>query len=696
MTTTFLCVNAYSEPIYQAHTTVDVISDIKSITPGQNFWIGLHLKLDPDWHIYWKNAGDSGLPPVIELKLPKGFKAKDIQWPYPQRINVGPLTSFGYENEVILWREITSPSSIDRGTSLPMDVNVKWLACKVDCIPGQASFKIEFLVTETPISNPKGQQALEKTRQLWPITSDEWIVNAFNQEDHFLLTLQSLNDHGSMAALEFFPDDNQLIDHALKQLFSPSIVREGSRAWTLTIPKSSLLKQQPQRIKGVLVQQNAWDAQGQHQALKIDIPLQHQNPLTPTTLKASINQPSFSFIVMCGFAFLGGIILNFMPCVLPVLSLKILGLIKKAQNPKQLLTFGIMFSAGIIISFWSLAGLLILLKSAGHELGWGFQFQSPLFVTAMAILFFILGLNLLGIFEITINVNLKQHRPQQGYLDSFLSGVLTTITATPCTAPFMGTAVGFALSQSWVTALVIFTFLGLGLAFPFVVLCRFTQFLKFVPKPGPWMITLKTVLGFILLACVVWLIWVLGLQKGINSVLVVLSGLWLIGFSLWGWGRLQENLAHRAVKIFIIIVGLGTGCLTLMGIYLLPTPTTYTTALTEHEIPWDQFSLKKLEQLRLEGKAVFIDFTAAWCLTCQVNDKLIFQNKKVVDAFKNLGIIGLKADWTNYDPKITQALESYGKNSIPTYIFYRKGQDEPIVLPEVMTVEYLVQTLKRY
>jgi thiol:disulfide interchange protein DsbD len=329
-----------------------------------------------------------------------------------------------------------------------------------------------------------------------------------------------------------------------------------------------------------------------------------------------------------------------MPCVLPVLSIKVLSLITHKEDANKAWINGLIFTSGVLASFWILAGLLIALKAAGQQIGWGFQFQSPVFVIALSILLLGMALNLFGVFEIGASltklggaINLSS-----GYRGSFLSGILATVVATPCTAPFMGTALGFALTQSAINALLIFTFLGLGMAFPFLILCRFPRLLKFVPRPGPWMTTFKKFLGALLLVTVTWLLWVLSLQLNAGQTTVSNKG---------------EGIA------------------------------------------WQPYSAAYVTELKTGDEPVFIDFTAAWCLNCQVNDRVVFHNKDVIKKFKELGIVAVKADWTNYDEEITQALASYGKNSIPLYVLYGKDKSqEPYIFPEIITPSLIIKALE--
>ena len=347
--------------------------------------------------------------------------------------------------------------------------------------------------------------------------------------------------------------------------------------------------------------------------------------------------PLIPFLVVCLFALIGGLLLNLMPCVLPVLSIKVLHLVERHPDRKKAFRHSLVYALGILVSVWALALLLFILKSAGQFAGWGFQFQSPVFVISVALVLFVLALNLFGVFEFSILSIGGLPVPQAGYQASFISGVITTIVASPCTAPFMGTALTVAISQPDIVGFGIFTSLGLGLALPFVLLSAFPFLLSFVPRPGPWMIHLKKVLGLILLACVIWLLWVFGIQTGLGD----------------------------------------------LSKFYKPS----------HEIHWQSYSSTAVSQARQTGHGVFIDFTAAWCINCQVNDRLVLQNQEVVNAFSTQGIIAFKADWTKYDPAITQALVSFGRDSIPAYVYYPPGSNAPIILPQFITPKMILDRI---
>jgi thiol:disulfide interchange protein len=422
-----------------------------------------------------------------------------------------------------------------------------------------------------------------------------------------------------------------------------------------------------------------------------------ENQSLITSTNQSSSEDNISIFAAILFAFLGGIILNLMPCVLPVLSLKIMGFIQQAGEDKsKTRKHGLAFTIGVVFSFLVLAGFLIALRAGGQYLGWGFQLQSPTFIVILSILLFLFGLSLFGVFEIgTSLTSSEQYIKSSGYTGSFLSGVLATIVATPCTAPFMGTALGFAISQPVYVSLLVFTFLGLGMALPYVVLTSSPKLLKFVPKPGAWMETLKQFMGFLLMATVLWLLWVLSLQTGAEGVLFLLLSFIIASIGGWiygRWGNITKKLSvRRTAQLISILIIIGALFFSLSNIETKAI--TNSSSISQGKIKWEAYSPGKVEDAVKEGKPVFVDFTAAWCLSCQVNEKVAFGSDEVQQEFVDKNILALKGDWTNSDPVITKALESFGRNSVPLYVIYSKDK-KPLLLPEILTPGIVLDALK--
>jgi len=612
----------FAQDVYQAHTHVKLVSEQDAVVPGSTFWVGLNLAMDDGWHVYWQNPGDSGLAPKIKWELHSGISSGDIQWPYPKRINLGPLTSFGYEHEVLLLIPITIDQSFKADTAVNIHARADWLTCREECIPGRADLNLSLPISQNTnsIVFNSFKSTFDQTRQQTPQLIPSINSQSYLEGNQWHLNIQTrVKDHEDIL---FYPFRNDVIEHAAVEY--TQLAKNG---YELVLTKSHLFQGALTSLDGIAVNPVGWDEQGKVKAIVIHADMQTAPPI------------QISFLIACLFALIGGLILNLMPCVLPVLSIKVLHLVERHPDQRIALRHSLIYALGILVSVWSLALLLFILKSVGQFAGWGFQFQSPIFVIIVAIILLVLALNLFGIFEFSVPSIGGVPNLQAGYQASFISGIITTIVASPCTAPFMGTALTVAISQPNIVGFGVFTCLGLGLASPFVILSAFPSLLSFVPKPGQWMINLKKALGVILLACVLWLLWVFGIETGLGDL----------------------------SKFF----------------------------KPSQEIQWQKFSPSVVTLARQSGHGVFIDFTADWCINCQVNDRLVLQNSSVVKAFKDLGIITIKGDWTKYDPVITQALASYGRDSIPVYIYYPPGADAPEILAQIITPSIILEHINK-
>lgn len=609
-----------AQEVFQAHTHVRLISEQDAVAPGQTFWVALDLKMDEGWHVYWRNPGDSGMAPKIKWQLPPGFQAGEIQWPYPQRINIGPLTNYGYEHEVLLLVPLTVDGGAPASQTAALGAHVDWLVCGDMCIPGRAdlSLSIPFVPQTSAVTLNSSKLSFDQTRRDWPQPMLSMMSHAMLDAHQWHLHIQTpLKKPGEIV---FYPLRDDVIEPA-----APQALKETPFGYEIDLQKSHLYQGQARVLEGVAVNTAGWDESGRTKAVMIQAPVE----------TAALGIPLW---VACLFAAIGGLILNLMPCVLPVLSIKVLHLVERHPDRGRAFRHSLVYALGILASVWLLAVVLFVLKAAGKFAGWGFQFQSPVFVISVAVILFVLALNLFGVFEFSMPAISGKPSAKEGYQASFISGIITTIVATPCTAPFMGTALTVALSQPGLVGLGIFTFLGLGLSLPFVLLSAFPSLLSLVPKPGLWMVYLKRALGVVLLACVLWLGWVFGIQTGLGDM----------------------------SKIF----------------------------RSSQDIPWQDYSPSAVSLARQQGHGVFIDFTAAWCINCQVNDLLVFKDPRVVQAFKAQGIAAFKGDWTKYDPLITQALASFGRESIPVYVYYPPGSNSAVILPQLITPDKILDQVK--
>ena len=663
-----------------AHARVSLLADVRGVLPGQPFSVGVRFEIDRGWHIYWQNPGDSGQAPRIDWQLPPGFAAGDVEWPYPEQVSPPPVVTYGYARQVVLPVTMTPPP----GLAGPVTVRarVQYLVCKDLCLPEQAELALELPVLDRAQPDPAGQRAIAAARARLPRQWPALTVDAARFERHVYLSWPAALGSG---AVRFFPDREGQFRHSAGQVLE----RVGDRL-RLTLTATALPLE---RLTGVLVDPRGWDGAGRVPAVAVDVPVRllDQAPAAGQPVAARAKQPAtggMGLALAAGLALLGGLILNLMPCVFPVLSVKVLSFIQLAHgDPGRVRRHGLAFLAGVLVSFWLLAGLLLALRAAGGGVGWGFQLQSPGFVAAMALLLTAVGLNLLGAFEVGLGLaRLAGSAPQPaGYPGSFLTGVLAVLVATPCTAPFMGTALGFALARPAPEALAIFTALGLGMALPYLLLAEMPGLLARLPRPGAWMVTLRQGLAFPLFATAVWLAWVLGRQAGVDAVALLLLAALGVGLAAWGAGHLQRG-TRRWLPGAVVLAGLGIAAVLGFAAAMRPVESAapVRAASPAAGIDWQPWSAPRVTELRAAGRPVFVDFTAAWCISCQVNKQVALDTPAVARRFAELGVVALQADWTRYDPAITEALAGFGRSGVPLYVYYPPG-GEAKLLPAVLT-----------
>ncbi|MDP3980125.1 MAG: protein-disulfide reductase DsbD family protein [Chlamydiota bacterium] len=674
--------------VKDAHVEAQLISEDTAVQPGRDFWIALRLKMDEGWHTYWKNPGDSGLPIEMKWNLPDGFRAGPLQWPYPLRIEAQPLLSYGYKGEVFLLAKIIAPQSTGSASQISIGATIRWLACKVECVPGKAELHLDLPVTDqTPDLNETWARSFSETRAKIAVPAPDWDFFASLSEDQLILNISSESFY-PLTGLVFFSEDPRLIDHAAVQL-----VEKTLKGYRLSLRLSDLYTGTFTHVKGVLFSNEGWRGPGSEKALALD-----------TLIRTHAQADTVGFWYICGImlmAIAGGIILNLMPCVLPVLSLKIMHFINLAgDKPRKAIGHAFLFSAGVISCFWILGLILLLLRALGEPIGWGYQLQSPVFLVVLSFLFFILAFNCYGVFNLgAVFLGSTDGKISgNGTMSSILSGMIATIVATPCTAPFMGSALGFGLTQTVPIALGVFTCLGVGMSFPYLLLSCMPGLVRFVPKPGPWMFVLKESMGFLFMATVLWLLWVLSRISGLNTGFYVFFCLWFTGIGIWIYGCKDRGLSFKKFSklarlsgVIIVIISF------VISVYIVYNHNRLETKQqgTVYGIMWERFSQERLHQLLDEGRPVFIDFTAEWCLTCKVNEALAFNSDKVKRQFRRLNIAMLKADWTHRDEEISRALAYYGRSSIPLYVLYDGMTDkEYVILPEILTPDIVLEALK--
>jgi thiol:disulfide interchange protein DsbD len=693
------------------HSDIALISEKTSIQPGVPFWVASRLKMEPQWHSYWINPGDAGLATSLSWELPAGFKAGPIVWPHPEKISLPPLMSYGYENEVWLLTQITPPQNLSQN-SVTLRAKAKWLVCKEACLPASADISLTLPVESTPAQDDtRWQSGFAKTRAAVPTTDSAWKVRAeraANGKD-FVLHLQAPQNaniaDGDTGEIYFFSSQNSLIEPAAPQKFE----RRGDE-FIATIKLSEYSEDVPKNLTGILLapKNGAWNDAG-NRALAVDAPIEKTGSIaaapasiTSTAATTSSGTPTLPFALALALG--GGLLLNLMPCVFPVLSLKILGFVRQAGEDKsRIKKHGFAFGAGVLLSFWALAGVLLAVRAAGIGAGWGYQLQYPPFVAALVILLFLVGLNLLGAFE--IGVSLTRLGSAQagstpgsvhGYSGSFWSGVLATIVATPCTAPFMGSALAFALTQPAASALLVFTFLGIGMALPYMILSLNPAWIKKLPRPGAWMETFKQAMAFPIFATALWLTTVFGLQTGALGMAYLLGALLLVGAAIWLWQRWAGSTlpavsrwSVRTAALFSLILAIGVAW---SGAKLLP-PAANASEVSS-EAGWQSFSQEKVDAALSAGRPVFIDITAAWCITCQVNKRVALHTDEVSREFAKRNVVLMRADWTRRDAQISRALEKYGRSGVPTYVLIKSTDAKPQILPEVLSPSIVINALQ--
>lgn len=670
-------------PVQTDHVEAELVAERTHLQTGEvDNWIALRLRPDPGWHVYWENPGDSGIATRLEWRLPEGVSAGPMQWPYPEPHSLGELTNYGYGAETLH----LIPLRVRSAGPVRLEATAKWLVCKDICIPGEAALSLDLDARDTPPPlDAAWRGAFDGARarlpQAWP-GGARYAVDA----QDFSLALDAATVAAD-ATVAFFALPNDLVAHAAPQ----RVQRDADQTLRLSQKLSPYFVAAPDPVRGVLVVH----AQERTQAYAIsaargEVAVVPDVPGSATKDAAHTNAPAeaaASLLPMLGFALLGGLILNLMPCVFPILAMKALSLLHAggASAPDNR-RHALAYTAGVVLSFLLVASVLIGLRAGGAALGWGFQLQSPGFVFALAAVIFAMGLALSGVVQVgSAWMGAGQRLAQRPGLDgSFFTGVLAVVVASPCTAPFMAPALGFALTQSAPAALSVFAALGLGLALPFLVLGFVPRVAAWLPRPGAWMETLKQFLAFPMYLTAAWLLWVLGGLSGRDAMGLALAALVVVALALWGWGR-ARGLAGRGLALLLLIAA---GSVALHPA-LREAPAGHATVTSA----WEPYSDARFDELRAQGRSVFVDFTADWCLTCKLNERGALRAARVREAFREHDVALLVGDWTRADPAITAVLDRYGRSGVPLYLVSRKG-DEPRVLPQILTPEIIVSAFE--
>lgn len=688
----------------------------QGVAPGQPLWLGLSITHQPEWHTYWKNPGDSGLPTDLAWTLPAGLDAGEIAWPLPRKIPIGTLANYGYEGTVLLPVPVTVAGSFAAGP-LARDATIKlrasWLVCRKECIPEEGEFTLQLPLRSTTALNGAAFEAAAQAQPRPVLAGTGGIVPdsqaQISDGNALQVSVQGLPVALRGKTLDLFPETAEVIDNAAswKQAWNGTV-------WTAQIPLSAQRSNSPTLMPVVLAEQMAAHATGPdtrtgyRAELKVlgtwppAASVASVSPALEAALKANAAQAGGAAASAAGSgassltlaaallgALLGGLILNLMPCVFPVLAIKVVGFTRHAQDRRAHRLSGMAYAAGVVLSFMLLGALMLGLRAAGEAIGWGFQLQSPAVVASLAALFTLIALNLAGVFEFGqfLPSSVASLQARHPVADSFLTGVLAVAVASPCTAPFMGASLGLTATLPAPQALAVFAALGLGLALPFLAASFIPAVARALPRPGAWMDTFRKLMAFPMLATVVWLVWVLGQQSGIDgagALLILLVGLSLVVWALSLAGRARVWMASVSIAAMALLVWAFAPHITTM-------PATQAAPQVSAN-GWQPWAPGAAEQIVATGRPVFVDFTAAWCVTCQYNKKTTLADADVIADLQARNVALLRADWTRRDPDITAALAALGRSGVPVYVFYRPGKP-PVVLTEVLSVDEVRSTI---
>ena len=695
--------SAYAQSLTKAGGTTVVTPQVRAellahapegIAPGKPVWLGLQLTHKPEWHTYWKNSGDSGLATQLQWTLPAGVAAGEIAWTLPKKIPIGNLLNYGYEGTVLLPVPLIIGPEFkpgEMGSELQVKLKAAWLVCQKECIPEEGEFALRVSVNGSTALNSAAFAAAARAQ---PLPLPEGVAggasaNSLRIEGNALaLTLHSLPAKLHGKKLDFFPETQGVIETA-----APWTQAWTGAVWSAKVPLSPQRDNSPSTMPVVVVAlgegwrtdlkvQGNWPSVSSQSAFGL--------PTGATSALGTTTSPPISLglgMALLG-ALIGGIILNLMPCVFPVLAIKMVSFARHAgagptganASTRSLRLQGVAYTVGVVTSFLALGALMLALRAAGEQLGWGFQLQSPAAVAALAVLFTLIGLNLAGVFELgsVLPSSVASLEARHPMVNALLSGVLAAAVASPCTAPFMGASLGLAATLPSAEALLVFFAIGLGMALPFLVASWLPAVARWIPRPGAWMVVFRKAMAFPMFATVVWLVWVLGQQSGIDGAGALLAGLVALSMVVWAAtlsGRSRAVLGGLAVAGF-------AGLVWAVGPYITQGNAAASSQSSERWTAWQPGSV---ERITASGQAVLVDFTAAWCVTCQYNKKVVLSDKQVLADLQTKNVALLRADWTKRDPAITAALAQLGRNGVPVYVFYKAGQ-APQLLSELLDV----------
>ncbi|KQV62423.1 MULTISPECIES: protein-disulfide reductase DsbD [unclassified Caulobacter] len=686
--------------VNSGHIESELVAQEAGIAPGGTVYVALRQKIIPGWHTYWRNPGDAGEATRIAWTLPVGWTAGDMVWPTPKKARLGPLLDYAYEGEVLIPVPITAPADAQVGTTISLNAAVSYLVCEQVCVPEDAKLTLLLpVVADAPAADPKWGAIVGEVLAKAPKPAGLQAVFKLDGQTLKLAVTGGPLKGADMAGAYFFPYSPKVIEHAADQT-----IERGPEGLTLTLkPGYDFVGggTAPAELAGVLATKaGAWEVT----ATAGEPPATASGLGAPPAETAPATGMAGGLIGALAFAFVGGLILNLMPCVFPVLSMKAASLAGHAHDAGKTRLQGLVFLLGVVATFLALAGLLLAVRAGGAAVGWGFQLQSPLVIAGLALLMLLVALNMSGVFEIGTSVqNVGSGASAKGgATGAFFTGALAVVVAAPCTAPFMAGALGYALTQPTVVALSVFLALALGFAAPFVAVAFIPGLLKLLPRPGAWMDVLKKGLAFPMYGAALWLVWVFAQQAGPIALGQVLGAGVLAAFGAWLYGVAQARRASGKASAVSTIIGLlalfAAIALAASAALSAKPPTAGPSAETPAAGPGlaaEAWSPEKVKQLQAEGRPILVDFTAAWCVTCQVNEKVALSGAKVADAFKARNAVYLKADWTNRDPVIAKTLAEFGRVGVPLYVVYPKNGGAPVILPQLLTEGLVIEAIEK-
>ncbi|PUE32019.1 protein-disulfide reductase [Limnohabitans sp. Jir61] len=671
----------------------------QGVQAGQPLWLGLQLTHQPEWHTYWHNPGDSGLPTQIELNLPAGMTAGDVQWPLPHKLKVGNLTNYGFEKTVLLAVPLTVSKQFKPNAKQGLDIQLhaNWLVCRLECIPQEGDFDLHIPVNSSFAPHAAAFEDL--------MAQQPQVLNTAQATISFEAQLLVMQVSGLPTALHgktlsLFPEAAELVESAAEQHPLANQTWQGD-VWTVKLPLSNMRVTEPKSFGAILTLGDG----DQRQGFLVSGPVKQSWPnvsdipssTAPAVQAPTTDQSWLGFALAVAGAFVGGLILNLMPCVLPVLAIKLLGFAQHSRAHRAHRVAGMAYTAGVVLSFLALGAGVLALRAAGEQLGWGFQLQSPVVVSVLAAFFTLIALNLFGLFEFgqILPSRVASFQYKHPVMDAGLSGVLAVAVASPCTAPFMGASLGLAMTLPTWQALSIFVAMGLGLAAPYLLASFMPAVARLLPHPGPWMVTLRQLLAFPMLATVVWLLWVLGQQTSLDAAMFALGGLLLLAALIWA---LKQHTPAARGLAWLIAAALVWGAFSFAEELNAPATSAVESnsasngSASNGSAVWQPWSEAAVAQSLAQGRPVFVDFTAAWCVTCQINKKSTLSNNEVLADFAAHQVTLMRADWTRRDPAITAALTALGRSGVPVYVLHAPGK-APLVLSELLSVSKMKEAL---